>query len=118
MEHGIICFHILSPRLQDLKARLKEEMSRVQSAITDQRSEANKDRTCCELEVPSRIHEHTCYETESRKEVNASQRRCMFLQKSKQICCLTDKGWLLPQQCVFAFVKRKIKHILTVECCL
>lgn len=39
--------------LQDLKARLKEEISRMQSSITDQRSEDNKDRTPCELEVTS-----------------------------------------------------------------
>lgn len=76
--------------LQDLKSRLKEEMSRVQSAVTDQRSEANKDRTCCELEVTCCIHEHTCHESESRKEVNASQHSCMFVRKSKQISCLTD----------------------------
>lgn len=37
--------------LQDLKARLKEEISRVQSTVTDQRSEDNKDRMPCELEV-------------------------------------------------------------------
>lgn len=78
---------------QDLKARLKEEMGRVQSVVTDQRSEANKDRTCCELEVTCHIHEHTCHESESRKEVHASQHRCMVLQTPEQISCLTDKGW-------------------------
>lgn len=81
-----MCF---PPALQDLKARLKEEMSRAQSATMDQRSEANKDRTCCELEVTCRKHDHTCPESETRKEVNASQRRCMFVQKSEQISCLT-----------------------------
>ncbi|TMS14723.1 TRIO and F-actin-binding protein [Larimichthys crocea] len=35
---------------QDLKARLKEEISRMRSTITDQSSEDNKDRTPCELE--------------------------------------------------------------------
>lgn len=36
---------------QDLKARLKEEISRVQSAIADQCSEDTKDRMRCELQV-------------------------------------------------------------------
>lgn len=37
--------------LQDLKARLTEEISRIRSTITDQSSEDNKVRTPCELEV-------------------------------------------------------------------
>lgn len=41
--------------VQDLKARLKEEISRVQSAITDERSEDNKDGMRCELEVTALI---------------------------------------------------------------
>lgn len=84
-------------------------MSRVQSAVTDQRSEASKDRTCCELEVTCYIHEPTCrksisHESESRKEVNtccithALQHRCMFLHGSKKdvsmcaiiVCCSSN----------------------------
>lgn len=44
---------------QDLKARLKDEISRVQSAVTEQCSEDSKDRMRCELEVtaPAGVHE-------------------------------------------------------------
>ncbi|XP_029691770.1 TRIO and F-actin binding protein b isoform X1 [Takifugu rubripes] len=70
---------------QDLKARLKDEMSRVQSALTDQRSEANKDRTCCELEVLLRMKENEIEYLH--KEISCLRNELQFLNTEKHMAC-------------------------------
>ncbi|CAG01653.1 unnamed protein product, partial [Tetraodon nigroviridis] len=70
---------------RDLKARLKEEMSRAQSATTDQRSEANKDRTCCELEVLLRMKENEIEYLH--KEIGCLRNELQFLNTEKRLAC-------------------------------
>uniref|UniRef100_H2T081 TRIO and F-actin binding protein b n=1 Tax=Takifugu rubripes TaxID=31033 RepID=H2T081_TAKRU len=75
---------------QDLKARLKDEMSRVQSALTDQRSEANKDRTCCELEVLLRMKENEIEYLH--KEISCLRNELQFLNTVRVCVCVCGGG--------------------------
>ncbi|XP_070836523.1 TRIO and F-actin binding protein b isoform X1 [Chaetodon trifascialis] len=70
---------------QDLKARLMEEISRVQSTITDQRSDDNKDRTPCELEVLLRVKENEIEYLH--KEISCLRNELQFLNTEKRLAC-------------------------------
>ncbi|XP_041813233.1 TRIO and F-actin binding protein b [Chelmon rostratus] len=70
---------------QDLKARLKEEISRVQSTVTDQRSEDNKDRMPCELEVLLRVKENEIEYLH--KEISCLRNELQFLNTEKRLAC-------------------------------
>lgn len=78
MEH-------LKKENHDLKARLKEEISRMQSSITDQRSEDNKDRTPCELEVLLRMKENEIEYLH--KEISCLRNELQFLNTEKRLAC-------------------------------
>ncbi|XP_039978905.1 TRIO and F-actin binding protein b isoform X2 [Xiphias gladius] len=69
---------------QDLKARLMEEISRIQSTITDQGSD-NKERMPCELEVLLRVKEneieYLC------KEISCLRNELQFLNMEKRLAC-------------------------------
>nr|XP_046270401.1 TRIO and F-actin binding protein b isoform X2 [Scatophagus argus] len=70
---------------QDLKARLKEEISRVHSTIADQRSEDNKDRTHSELEVLLRMKENEIEYLH--KEISCLRNELQFLNTEKRLAC-------------------------------
>ncbi|XP_027141383.1 TRIO and F-actin binding protein b isoform X2 [Larimichthys crocea] len=70
---------------QDLKARLKEEISRMRSTITDQSSEDNKDRTPCELEVLLRVKENEIEYLH--KEISCLRNELQFLNAEKRLAC-------------------------------
>ncbi|KAM9345845.1 TRIO and F-actin binding protein b [Symphorus nematophorus] len=70
---------------QDLKARLKEEISRMQSTITDQCSEDNKDRTPCELQVLLRVKENEIEYLH--KEISCLRNELQFLNTEKRLAC-------------------------------
>ncbi|KAM9745852.1 uncharacterized protein ACNS7B_010047 [Menidia menidia] len=69
----------------DLKARFTEEMKRVRSAITDQSSEANRDKMPCELEALLRMKE---IEIEYlHKEMSCLRNELQVLSMEKQLAC-------------------------------
>ncbi|KAM3597645.1 uncharacterized protein V6R79_007400 [Siganus canaliculatus] len=70
---------------QDLKARLKEEISRAQSSITDRRSEGDRDRTVCELEVLLRMKENEIEYLH--KEISCLRNELQFLNTEKRVAC-------------------------------
>ncbi|XP_067472498.1 TRIO and F-actin binding protein b [Thunnus thynnus] len=70
---------------QDLKARLTEEISRIQSTITDQGSEDNKVRTPCELEVLLRVKENEIEYLH--KEISCLRNELQFLNTEKRLAC-------------------------------
>lgn len=67
---------------QDLKARLKEEISRMQSTISNQGSE---DRTPCELEVLLRVKENEIEYLH--KEISCLRNELQFLNTEKRVAC-------------------------------
>lgn len=70
---------------QDLKARLTEEMKRIQSAIRDHGSEGNKDRMPCELEVLLRVKDNEIQYLQ--KEISCLRNELQFLNMEKQLAC-------------------------------
>ncbi|XP_030590729.1 TRIO and F-actin binding protein b isoform X1 [Archocentrus centrarchus] len=70
---------------QDLKARLTEEMKRIQSAIRDHSSEGNKDRMPCELEVLLRVKDNEIQYLQ--KEISCLRNELQFLNMEKQLAC-------------------------------
>lgn len=70
---------------QDLKARLKEEISRMRSAIADQGSEDNKDGTPCELQVLLRVKENEIEYLH--KEISCLRNELQFLSTEKRLAC-------------------------------
>ncbi|XP_068606138.1 TRIO and F-actin binding protein b [Brachionichthys hirsutus] len=69
----------------DLKTRLKEEISRVQSAIADQRSDDNKARTLCELQVLLKMKENEIEYLH--KEISCLRNELQFLNTEKRLAC-------------------------------
>ncbi|XP_031584557.2 TRIO and F-actin binding protein b [Oreochromis aureus] len=70
---------------QDLKARLTEEMKRIQSAIRDHGSEDNKNRMPCELEVLLRMKDNEIQYLQ--KEISCLRNELQFLNMEKQLAC-------------------------------
>ncbi|KAK5856672.1 hypothetical protein PBY51_008253 [Eleginops maclovinus] len=68
---------------QDLKARLTEEMSRTRSSVTSQRSEDDRDRTPCELEVLLRVKENEIEYLH--KEISCLRNELQFLNTEKRL---------------------------------
>uniref|UniRef100_A0A3Q0QPT2 TRIO and F-actin binding protein b n=1 Tax=Amphilophus citrinellus TaxID=61819 RepID=A0A3Q0QPT2_AMPCI len=69
---------------QDLKARLTEEMKRIQSAIRDHGSEGNKDRMPCELEVLLRVKDNEIQYLQ--KEISCLRNELQFLNMVMSVC--------------------------------
>ncbi|XP_068193599.1 TRIO and F-actin binding protein b isoform X2 [Antennarius striatus] len=67
----------------DLKTRLKEEISRVQSA--DQRSDDNRTRTLCELQVLLKMKENEIEYLH--KEISCLRNELQFLSTEKRLAC-------------------------------
>ncbi|XP_078125095.1 uncharacterized protein LOC144529711 isoform X3 [Sander vitreus] len=70
---------------QDIKARLKEEMSRTQSTNAFHGSEHNKDRTPCELEVLLRVKENEIEYLH--KEISCLRNELQFLNTENRLAC-------------------------------
>ncbi|XP_069557390.1 TRIO and F-actin binding protein b [Brachyistius frenatus] len=70
---------------QSLKARLTEEMTRIQSAIADHGSDDNKDKMPCELQVLLRMKDNEIQYLH--KEISCLRNELQFLNMEKQLAC-------------------------------